>query len=102
MADVGYKPTSGGAPALRISKGWVVAGAMSGCVVGTAIGMGFTTIVMRAVRALWLMPILFFSPAVLGLVLGGFAGLAFARRRAAGRPRCTEPNRRVEAESSWL
>jgi hypothetical protein len=34
---------------------------------------------------MWVMPILFFSPPALGLVLGGFAGLGFARRRATHR-----------------
>ena len=42
-------------------------------------------VVERQVQARWLIPIVFFSPPVLFLVLGGFAGLNFARRRAAQR-----------------
>ncbi len=63
----------------------MVAGAVLGWIVGAAIGMALTLVVMPHVRAMWLMPILFFSPPVLSLVLGGFAGLAFARRRVAER-----------------
>ena len=66
-------------------KGWVAAGAVTGWIIGGAIGMGLMAIFARKVRADWLMPILFFSPPVLCLVLGGFAGLIFARWRAAQR-----------------
>ena len=86
VADLRYSPTPGGAPPPKIHKGWVAAGAFLGCVIGVAVGMGLTMVVERQVQARWLMPILFFSPPVLFLVLGGFAGLTFARRRAAGRP----------------
>jgi hypothetical protein len=85
VADLRYRPTPGGAPAPRISKGWVFAGAMSGWAVGIAIAIGLTMVVSRHVRFSWVMPILFFSPPVLCLVLGGFAGLGYARRRAAQR-----------------
>jgi hypothetical protein len=85
VADLRYRPSPEGAPAPRISKGWVVAGAVLGWIAGGAIGMGLTAVFARGVRAVWLMPILFFSPPVLCLVLGGFAGLSFARRRAAQR-----------------
>jgi hypothetical protein len=85
VADLRYRPSSGWAPAPKISKGWVVAGAVLGWIVGGAIGMGLTAVFARGVRAGWRMPILFFSPPVLCLVLGGFAGLILARRRAAQR-----------------
>ena len=85
VADLRYSPTHGGAPAPKIHKGWVAAGAFLGWVIGAAVGMGLTMVVDRQVQARWLMPILFFSPPILLLVLGGFAGLNFARRRAAQR-----------------
>jgi len=75
--------TPGGAPPPKIHKGWVVAGAFLGWVLGAAVGMGLKMVVARQLQATWLTPILFFSPPVLLLVLGGFAGLTFARRRAA-------------------
>jgi hypothetical protein len=85
IADLRYRPSPGGAPAPRINQGWVYAGAFLGWIVGAAIGMGLTAVFMRVIRPVWLTPILFFSPSVLCLVLGGFAGLNFARRRAAQR-----------------
>ena len=42
-------------------------------------------VVERQQQARWLMPILFYAPPVLFLILGGFAALTFARRRAAQR-----------------
>jgi hypothetical protein len=85
VADLRYSPTPGGAPPPRFPKGWVGAGALLGCVIGAAVGMGLTMMVERQVQAAWLMPILFFSPPILFLLLGGFAGLTFAGRRAAQR-----------------
>jgi hypothetical protein len=85
VADLRYRPTPGGAPRLKMHKGWVAAGAVTGWIIGGAIGMGLTAVFARRVGAARLMPILFFSPPVVCLVLGGFAGLIFARRRAAQR-----------------
>jgi hypothetical protein len=85
VSDLRYSPTPGGAPPPKIHKGWVAAGALLGWVIGAAVGMGLTMVVERQVQARWLTPILFFSPPALFLVLGGFAGLTFARRRAAQR-----------------
>jgi hypothetical protein len=87
IADLRYRPAPKEAPAPRISfsNGWVLAGALLGSVVGMAIGMGLTMVVMRPGRPTWAIPILFFSPPFVCLVLGGFAGLRFARRRAAQR-----------------
>jgi hypothetical protein len=82
-ADLRYRPSPGGVAAPRISRGWVGAGAFLGWIVGSAIGVGLTAFFAPAPRVAWLMPILFFTPPVLCLVLGGFAGLNFARRRAA-------------------
>jgi hypothetical protein len=83
VADLRYRPTPGGARGRKIHKGWVAAGAVMGWIIGGAIGMGLTAVFARRVRADWLMPIVFFSPPVLCLILGSFAGLIFARRRAA-------------------
>jgi hypothetical protein len=85
VADLRYLPSRGDVPPPKIHKGWIGAGAILGWIIGAAIGMGLTIIVQRHVQARWLMPILFFSPPVLFLVLGGFAGLNFARHRAAQR-----------------
>ena len=85
VADLRYSPTHGGTPPLKIHNGWVGAGALLGCVIGLALGMGLTMVVERQLQARWLMPILFFAPPVLFLVPGGFAGQSFARRRAAQR-----------------
>ncbi len=83
IADRFYRPTADGSPPPKISKGWVVAGAFLGWIGGGAVGMVLMMVIMRPVRAPWVMPIVAFSPAVLGLVLGGFAGFSVARRRAA-------------------
>ena len=83
VADLRYRPTPDGAPALKVGKGWVVAIAVLGWIVGGAIGMGLTALFSRTLRTMWLVPILFFTPPVVCLVLGGFAGLGIA---PAGRP----------------
>ena len=85
VADLRYGPTAGRAVSPNIHKSWVAAGALLGWVIGAAVGMGLTMVVERHVQARWLTPILFFSPSALFLVLGGFAGLTFARRKAAQR-----------------
>ena len=86
VADLRYRPASGGAPIPKIHTGWVAAGAFLGCFVGVAVGMGLMMVVGQPVQARWLIPILFFSPPILFVLLGGFGGLNLARRRAAGRP----------------
>jgi hypothetical protein len=63
----------------------VGAGAFLGSVIGMVIGMGLMMVVGPPVTARWLMPILFFSPPLLFVVLGGFAGFGYARKRAAQR-----------------
>lgn len=85
VADLRYSQTPGTAPSPQLHKGCVAAGALLGCIIGAAVGMGLTMVVERQVQAMWLMPIIFFSPPVLFLVLGGFAGQTVARRRAAQR-----------------
>jgi len=85
LADRGYRPTPDGAPAPRINRGWVFAGAMAGWVLGGAIGMGLTALFTRQIEARWVMPITFFTPGLLCLVLGGFAGYRVARGRASRR-----------------
>jgi hypothetical protein len=85
VADLRHSPASGIGPVPRISKGWVGAGAILGWIVGGAVGMGLTALFRREFQGDWLTPILFFTPAVLLLVVGGFAGLNIARRQAAQR-----------------
>ncbi len=85
VADLRFSPTPGSAPAPKIHNGWVAAGAFLGWLIGAAVGRGFTMFLEPRLHAWWLMPILFFSPSVLLLVVGGFVGLNFARRRAAQR-----------------
>jgi hypothetical protein len=82
LADRSYRPTRDGAPAPKVGKGWVFAGAVAGWALGGVIGMGLSMAVGRLVQAPWLMPIVFFSPALLCLILGGVAGYRVARRRA--------------------
>jgi hypothetical protein len=83
VADLRYVPSPQSAAAPKINEIWVGAGAFVGCIVGGVIGMGLMGLmVVLGVPAHWLTPILLFSPPVLCLVLGGFAGLTFARRRA--------------------
>ena len=48
-----------------------------------AIGIGLTIVVTRQIQARWMVPITFFSPPVLCLVLGGSAGYHVACLRAA-------------------
>jgi hypothetical protein len=83
VADLQYRRSPGSASAPRVNKVWVGAGAFMGSIVGVAIGMGLTAFFSRGLQPDWLTPVLFLSPSVLCLVLGGFAGLNFARRRAA-------------------
>ncbi len=85
VADLRYRPTSGGAPLPEVHKGWVGAGALLGCILGMVVGMGLTMVVTQQPHARWMVPIIFFSPPLLFLVLGAFAGVNFGRRRAAGR-----------------
>jgi hypothetical protein len=85
IADRFCRPTPEGTPALRISKGWVVVGAILGWVIGGAIGMGLTMVVTRQIQAYWVVPITLFSPPVLCLVVGGFAGYRVACERAVRR-----------------
>jgi hypothetical protein len=86
LADRSYRPTPDGAPAPTIgindAFGWVVAGAFAGFFLGGVIGMGLATVLTRVISFHWVMPIVFFSPPVLCLLLGGFAGYRVARRRA--------------------
>jgi hypothetical protein len=85
VADLRYRPASAGVAPPRIGKEWVFAGAVVGWLVGIAIGMGLTMVVMPLARANWLLPILFLSPPVVLLVLGGFVCPSFARWRESQR-----------------
>jgi len=80
LADLRYRPNPAGARAPKISRGWVIAGALLGWVVGAAIGIGLVSLAGPAMRNSWIMFILFFAPPVVCLILGGFAGLRRAKR----------------------
>ena len=82
LADRGYRPTPGGSPGRPMNRGWVFAGAMVGWMLGFPIGMGLTMVLTRQIQARWMMPITFFTPALVCLLLGGFAGYRVARVRA--------------------
>lgn len=81
VADLRYSSTADEPPPSRIHKGWVAAGALLGWIAGGAFGMGLSAIVNQRAQASWLMPIHFFAPPVLFLILGGCAGQKLARRR---------------------
>jgi hypothetical protein len=69
-----------------VNKAWMIAGAFLGFFVGGGIGMGIAIAAGPNARPVWLMGIAFFSPPILGFILGGLAGLSFARRRASRPP----------------
>jgi hypothetical protein len=78
-----HGPAAGEAPVPRIRKGVIAALGFLGAIAGVAVGMVLTAVFVRDVRSGWLVPVLFFLPPVLGLILGAFAGLSIARRRSA-------------------
>ena len=82
LASRSYRPTRDGAPTPSVGKGWIFAGAFAGWPLGIAIGMGLAVVLTRRIQAQWMMPIVFFSPGLLGLLLGGFAGYRVGRWRA--------------------
>ena len=49
------------------------------------VSMGLVTIIPKHLQVLWLMPIVFFSPPLIFLVLGGITGNRVARWRQARR-----------------
>ncbi len=86
QADGSYRPAQDGAPAPAIgihdTFGRVGAGAFAGFALGGLIGMGLATVLTDVIPFHWAMAIVFFSPSVLCLLLGGLAGYRVARRRA--------------------
>jgi hypothetical protein len=80
LADRTYRPAPDGAPALKIARGWVIAGAFIGWAVGLVIGLGMVTVIGKLVPNGWFLPIVFFSPPILFVVLGGIAGHRVGRR----------------------
>jgi hypothetical protein len=80
LADRTFRPAPDGAPAPGIAWGWVIPGVFAGWIFGLAVGMGLVTIISKQVHNGWFMPIVFFSPGALFLVLGGFAGNRVGRR----------------------
>ncbi len=82
-ADRSYRRNPEAACKVRIGWGWVIPAAFAGWTLGLAVGMGLATFVEPHVGAvLWIMPIVFFSPGLLGMLLGGLAGQRIARLRA--------------------
>jgi hypothetical protein len=82
LADRDYRPSPERIPARPVSRGWVIGGAFAGWALGIPIGMTLTFLIDRVIHIPWLMPITFFGPPLLCLVLGGFSGYRVARRRA--------------------
>ncbi len=80
LADRSYRPAPDGLPAPKIAWGWVIAGAFGGWAVGVAVGLTLVTIIGKLVPNGWFLPIVFFSPPLLIVVLGGVAGHRFGRR----------------------
>jgi hypothetical protein len=80
LAILRNDPSPGKDAPSRMKKRWVASGVLLGWFLGTMIGMVLTIVFPLKPATLWLMPILFFSPPVLCIVLGGFAGLSLARR----------------------
>lgn len=80
-ADRSYRRNPEAACKVRIGWGWVIAAAFAGWILGLPAGMGLVTLLQPHVP-LWLMPIVFFSPGLFGMFLGGLAGQRIARLRA--------------------
>jgi hypothetical protein len=85
LADRTFRPAPDGAPAPGIARGWVIAGAFGGWILGIVVGMGLVTLIPKQFHSARFMPIVFFSPPVLLLILGGFAGNRFGRGRQSRR-----------------
>jgi hypothetical protein len=104
LADRSYRPTPDGAPAPTIgfgdAFGWVIAGAFAGFVLGGVSGMGLVTVLTRVIPFHWAMAIVFFSPPVLCLLLGGFVGYRVARRRVDRRKEVLIQERQLAASRS--
>ncbi len=81
LADRSFRPAADGAPAPGIARGWVIAGAFAGWILGLAVAMGLVTIIPKQVQSARFMPVVFFSPPAVCLILGGFAGNRFGRGR---------------------
>ncbi len=84
VADLRYRPDHAGLSRRKVSKVWVAAGAFLGWMLGFVAGMGLMMLITPQRLPPWVAPVAFFSPPVIGLVLGGFAGGAYGLKRAAG------------------
>jgi hypothetical protein len=87
LADRTYRPAPDGEPAPKIARGWVLAGAFIGWGVGLVIGLALVTVIGKLVPNAWFLPIVFFSPPLLFVVLGGAKGHRVGRRWQARRTR---------------
>ncbi len=87
LADRTFRPPPDGAPPPGIARGWAIAGAFGGWILGMVVGMGLVTLIPKQFHSARFMPIVFFSPPVLLLILGGFAGNRFGRGRQSRRTR---------------
>ena len=80
LADRTFRPAPDGAPAPKIGRGWVLAGAFVGWGIGVVVGITLVTFIGKLVPNGWFLPIVFFSPPLLFVVLGGVAGHRIGRR----------------------
>ena len=85
LADKNYDPAYANVVLPPLSKAWILLGAFLGWIGGLVIGLIVMSNFQPPPGAMWVGPILFFSPGAVGLVSGGFAGLTVARSRAARR-----------------
>ncbi len=65
---------------LKIARGWVLGGAFIGWGIGIVVGITLVTVIGKLFPNAWFLPIVFFSPPVLVVVLGGIAGHRVGRR----------------------
>ena len=88
LADRTYRPAPDGALAPKIARGWIIAGAFIGWGVGVVVGITLVTAIGKLFPNGRFLPIVFFSPPILFVVLGGVAGHRVGRwwqiRRALG------------------
>jgi hypothetical protein len=85
VAEQAFNPAHAIVVLPPISKAWIILGASLGWIGGLVIGLIVMSNIQPPPGAMWIGPILFFSPGAVFFILGGFAGLAIARSRAARR-----------------
>jgi hypothetical protein len=96
VTEQNYDPARADIVLPPISKAWIILGGFLGWNGGMVIGLIVMSNFQPPPGAMWIGPILFFSPGAVFFILGGFAGLAIARNRAARR---SDYRRSVDEES---